>query len=70
MSKSTFSVVDVAREFGLTATLVRQKRHLCYQLSLKNASRLFVMAKTPSDRCFVQSARKHIKKIHQELALV
>lgn len=70
MVKNSFSVAKTAQEFGMTATLIRQKRHLCYQLSLKNVSRLLVIAKTPSDKCFTQNVRKHIKKIHQELALL
>jgi hypothetical protein len=47
--KTKKRVYELSRQFGLTATLLREKKHLCFSLSNGKKSGLLVVSKSPSD---------------------
>jgi hypothetical protein len=67
MQRNTKQVEKIAKEFGFSITLIRQRNHLCFQLKRKNAIRLLVTAKSPSDFRALRNVRTQIKKIAQSL---
>ena len=48
---------------GLTAHLIRHKKHLCFELSRGDRKRLFVAGKTPSDRLNDLAVKTQIRHI-------
>lgn len=57
------SIERAAQSYGLQARIVRQNRHVCYRLSNGTASRLLVVAKTPSDVKNMRNVIREIRKI-------